>query len=353
LPKASGGEPVTVSNSMKLLDVWACVRVLSQTAATLPLVSYRKTATGRQRVEAEYLANPSPGMTQNVFIAWLVQSLALHGEAFIGKYRGPDGELRMVSLLDPSLVGVEVGPDGEPIYSSTNALGEPLVLFRSDVIHVRLTTIDGVRGVSPIAQCRDALGLSSALSQHATETAEGGYRPDGVVTVQAGPGAEDVANNLREKWSERHAKPGRTAFVTSELSYTPISIPAADAQFVEQRRLSTVEVCRVFGVPVWMIGGTTGDSQTYSSTEMQASAFVKFGLSPYTTAIEQAISLDGELMPPGGDSYCSFDFNALLRPDAAVRAQVYTAALNPQTGWSTRAEIRTLEDLPAEGSTTT
>jgi HK97 family phage portal protein len=336
---------------MRLLDGWACIRVLSMTASTLPLHSYRRTPQGRERVESEYLDRPSPGMSQGTFIAWLVQSLALWGEGFIGKYRGPDGEVRMVSLLDPSTVGVEVGPDGEPIYTTTNKLGEPLVLFRQDVIHARLTTLDGVRGISPIAQCRDALGLASALSNHATEAAQGGFRPDGIATIQAGPGAEDVAENLRAKWSERHAKPGRTAFVTSEVSYTAIAMPPADVQFIEQRKLSTSEVARVFGVPVWMVGGSSGDSMTYSNTESQASAFVKFGLSPYTHAIEQALSLDGELMPPGEGSYCEFLFDALLRPDSAVRATVYAAALDPVKGWMTRDEVRTLENLDKEGTT--
>ena len=246
LPRSSTGEPVTTRNAMTLLDVWACVRTLAAPASTVPLHAYWRTPQGRERVDAQYLDEPAPGMPQGTFVAWAITSLALHGEAFLGLYRGSDGEVQMVSLLDPSLVGVEVGPDGEPVYTYVNCDGEPLVLFRRDVAHARLLTIDGVRGLSPIAQCRDALGLAGALSKHASESATGGYRPDGVVTVREGPGAEDVAENLRKNWSERHSKPGKTAFVTSEVSYVPISIPAKDAEFVEQRRLSTIEVCRVF-----------------------------------------------------------------------------------------------------------
>jgi len=348
MPRAVG-EPVTTRNALSLVDVWACVRVLSWTAATLPLHAYRRTAQGRQRVEAERLDEPSPGMPQGTFVAQAVASLALHGEALIGKYRGPDDDVQMVGLLDPSLVGMEVGPDGEPVYTYVNALGEPVVLFRRDVIHARLMTLDGLRGVSPIRQCRDALGLASALTKHASESATGGYRPDGVVTVREGPGAEDVAENLRARWTERHSVAGRTAFVTSELSYVPISIPAKDAEFVAQRSMSSGEVARIFGVPPWVIGLPSGDSMTYSNTESQASAFVKFGLAPYTRALEQAISLDGELLPPG-DTYCEMKFDALLRPDSATRAQVYAAALDPEKGWMTRDEVRVLENLDKEST---
>jgi HK97 family phage portal protein len=208
LPKSTGGEPVTERNALNLVDVWACVRVLSWTAATLMLHAFRRTEQGRERVVAERLQEPAPGLTKGTFVAWAVASLALHGEALIGKYRGDGGEVRMIGLLDPTLVGMEVGPDGEPIYSYVNADGEPVVLFRQDVIHARLMTLDGLRGVSPIRQCRDALVLSASLSKHASESASGGYRPDGVVTVREGPGAEDVAENLRKRWSERHSQPG-------------------------------------------------------------------------------------------------------------------------------------------------
>jgi HK97 family phage portal protein len=348
LPRSASGEPVTTRNALGLVDVWACVRVLAQTAATLPLHAYRRGAQGRERVHAERLEHPAPGMPQGCFIAWAVTCLALHGEALIGKYRRDDG-VAMLSLLDPDRVGVEVALDGEPVYTYADRDGQPLVLFRRDVIHARLMTLDGIRGVSPIAQCRDALGLAGALAKHAGESASGGYRPDGVVTVREGPGADDVAENLRKKWSERHSTPGKTAFVTGEVTYTPISIPARDAEFVEQRRLSTVECCRIFGVHPWMVAAPSGDSLTYATVEGQAQAFVTFGLAPYLAALEQAITLDGEVLPPG-DTYCEFALDALLRPDSATRAQVYTAALNPDTGWMRRDEIRALENLDRENA---
>ena len=348
----AAGEAVTTRNALAIADVFACVRVLSMTAGTLPLHAYRRGDRGRERVTSALLEHPSPGMPQGTFVAWCVTTLALWGECFIGKYRGPDGAVQMLGLLAPDRVDVTIGADGEPVYAYTDpATGRPRVLSRADVIHVRLLTTDGVRGISPIGQCRESLSLAMSLTKHAGENAASGYRPDGVVSIQAGPGADEVAANLQTRWTERHKQPGRTAFVTSEVTYTPVGLPARDAQFVEQQQWSTLTVCRVLGVPPWMIGASSGDSMTYSNTESQGQAFVKFGLTGYLSPLEAALSLDADVMPPG-DTYCGFVLDALLRPDSAGRATFYTAALDEKHGWMTRAEVRGLEDLPPEETET-
>jgi phage portal protein BeeE len=69
-------------------------------------------------------------------------------------------------------------------------------------------------------------------------------------------------------------------------------------------------------------------------------------LHPWATRIETAISNDVDLCP--GSTYCAFDFDGLLRAAPEQRAQIYAAALNPQTGWLRREEVRALEDLPPE-----
>lgn len=351
LPETGAGVPVGTRGAMAITDVWACVRVIAQTGATLPLHAYRRReAGGRERVTAELLERPAPGLTQFTFVSRCLTHLALWGECFIGKFRDGDDELAFLDLLSPDAVTVHF-EGGEPVFTWTPPNGAtPVPLTRDDAIHVRLLTLDGVRGASPVAVCRDALGLNKALAEHAGATAQRGYRPDGVVTVREGPGAEEVVTNLQRRWDDRHSRPGRTAFVTSEVTYTAVSTPARDAQFLEQRQASTVETCRLFGVPPWMVAAPSGDSLTYSNTEGQAAAFVKFGLAPYLVALEQAITDDGDLLPPG-DTYAQFAVDALLRPDSAGRAAFYTAALAEKTGWMRRSEVRELEDLPPEETT--
>jgi len=96
-------------------------------------------------------------------------------------------------------------------------------------------------------------------------------------------------------------------------------------------------------VPPWMVGADAGSSMTYSNVESQALAFVTYSLRPWLVAIEQALSADEDLFP--GTLYCEFVLDALLRADSSTRAAVYTAALDPVTGWMDRDEVRGLENL--------
>ena len=102
----------------------------------------------------------------------------------------------------------------------------------------------------------------------------------------------------------------------------------------------------MFRVPAWAIDAPTGDSLTYSNVSEQNRALVTHSLRPWIVRIERAISNDADLCP--GNTYVQFDLDGLLRADAATRSDIYTRALNADTGWLTRAEVRELEDLPPE-----
>lgn len=60
----------------------------------------------------------------------------------------------------------------------------------------------------------------------------------------------------------------------------------------------------------------------------------------------QAISNDPDRRFREG--FVKFELDALLRPAAAARAEVYAKALDPATGWMRRDEVRRLEDLERE-----
>lgn len=349
LADTASGAAVTPRSALAIADVWSCVRVLADAAAMCPLIVYRDGPGGRERVSdgpSGLLRAPAPGVTQPSLVMQLVAHLALWGEAFVGMYR-QGGEVAQLGLLSPDRVAVTIR-SGEPSFDYTDTSGSVQALTRADVIHVRGMSLDGVRGVSPVGLCRDALGLAASLSDHASAVMANGAIPKGLLRVPAGPGGTELAENLSAAWQTRHGgtrSAGRVAVVTGEVSFDPVSMPLADAEFVAQRKLSTAEVARIFRVPPWMIGAESGDSLTYSTTESQAAAFVKFGLGPWLRVIEEAVTAS-ELMLPG--TYAEFLTEGLLRADSAARADFYAKALDPATGWMTRAEVRERENLPRE-----
>jgi len=340
---------VTTFNALRVSDAYACVRCLADGVASLPLHAYRRTAGGRvpagpdARI-SQLLARPAPGSTIADLMSLVMVHLNVYGEAFVAKYRA-EGEIVQLGLLDPT--GVDVELRGQRIVYRLLDTGQEV--GPADVLHVKaMTGTDGLRGLSPVAAARAALALSASLQASANADAANDARPSGVLSVPA-PQSSATIEEVRERWDRRHGGPanaGRVAVVQGDVTFTPVSFSAADAQFLGQRELSAREVARIFRVPAWMIDAPTGDSLTYSNVTEQARAFVTFSLRPWLVRLERAISGDADLCP--GGTYVAFDMDGLLRADAATRATVYTAALNPQTGWMTRPEIRQLEDLPPE-----
>ena len=134
--------------------------------------------------------------------------------------------------------------------------------------------------------------------------------------------------------------------IENNVDFKPVTMPLQDAEFIQTRQLSTSEIARLFRIPPWMIGTSSGDSNTYANVESQSRAFVTSSLGPWLRLIEEAISADSDLHPD--NTFSRFKVEGLLRADSAARAAFYTAGLNNETGWLTRAEVRDLENLPRE-----
>ena len=350
LPLVSGAPIIDVStaNMLRVADAYACVRVLSDSVASLPLHPYRRTDRGRvpagpdARI-SQLLARPSPGSTVCDLLSQLMVHLNTYGEAFVGKYRSQD-EIVQLGLIPPPEVDVELR--GQRIVYRLLANGSEH--GPADVLHVKGMSSDGVRGLSPITAARLTLNLSASLQESAHASSANDARPSGILKVPT-PQSGFTIEEISGKWDARHggsANAGRIAVVQGDVEFVPVSFSAADAQFLQQRELSAREVARIFSVPAWMIGAPTGDSLTYANVLEQNRAFVTHSLRPWLVRIERAISGDADLCP--GGTYVEFSLDGLLRADAAQRSEIYSRALNGETGWMSRAEVRELEDLPPE-----
>lgn len=348
-PTATGVR-VTAASALQIADVFAAVRVLSEAVATLPLHVYRRQGDERARLNAgplvELLRRPSPAQTTSGLLGTLMVHLLVYGDAYLGLYRGADGGVEQLACLSPERMRLELR-GGRLTYRYTDPEGHLLELAADDLIHVRALSVDGLTGMSVVEQAREALGLSAALTEYAASSMANDARPSGILAL--GQGAEAKLQAIADAWRTRHAgspNAGRLAVVTGDVQYTAVGVGAAEAQLVEQRQAATAEIARVFRIPASLLGAPTGDSMTYGNREADAAYFVTHSLRPWLVAIEEALNGCEELSPPG--TFCEFSVEGLFRGDSAARSAFYTAALNPQTGWMSRAEVRRLENLPPE-----
>jgi HK97 family phage portal protein len=340
---------VNPNTALATPTVWSCVRVLADAASSCPLLMYRRLPDdSRRRVggrTAELLQRPAEGTTQADLIATLMAHLTLWGNAYLGKYRDQDGRVDQLLPLDPSQVQVERRA-GRIVFSVVTVDGHLVELGLDDVIHIKALSNDGLVGLSPITQMRTALVLDDSVRTASTSLFTNNGRPSGVLT---GPRlSQDQADRIKETWNSRLGgdQAGAIAVVTGNLEFTPLSMHADDAQYVEARKLSATEIARCFRIPPWLIGAGDDSSMTYSNTESQMIAFTTLSLQPWLRSIEQALTNDPDLFST--NQYCEFLIDALLRADSRTRAEVYAMALDPQKGWMTRDEVRRAENLPPE-----
>src|SRR5829696_7901802 len=341
---------VTTDNALRVSDAYACVRVLADSISSLPLHAYRRTPQGRvpagenSRI-VQLLQRPSPGSTSVDLISQVMVHLNIYGDAFVGLYRS-DGEIVQLGLIHPESVQVEL--QGQRVVYTLSTAKGLVEVGPEDILHVKGMSLDGLRGLSPVTQCRIALGLSSSLQQSAKTFTENASRPSGILS--APPSSGEALERLADRWGEENAGVEnwhRVAVIAGEdIAFTPLGFTADDAQFLQQRELSAREVARIFRVPAWAIDAPTGDSLTYANTAQQNRALVDHSLRPWLVRIERAISDDPDLCP--GSAYVEFGLDGLLRGDSTARADVYTKALDAATGWMTRAEVRELENLNPE-----
>jgi HK97 family phage portal protein len=334
------------------------VRVLADSASSLPLHAYRKVGDGRERVTSgklvDLLDKPSPTVSQADLVSSLMSHVLIYGNAFVAKYRSA-GEIVQLGLLHPERTRPELDA-GQIRFRYTPGTGPQQLLTTADVVHVKGLSVDGLIGLSAVTQAARVLDLSDELIRHALEFFECGSPVD--VFKMPAESTEDqrqaYLEALRNSQSRVDHVTGRKSrhvlVIEGEGELQKASGRMDDAQFVEQRRLAAQEVARVFRIPPHMIGAPTGESMTYSTVEQESLDFVRYSLQPWLRRIELAISNDSDLASQR--QYVKFETDALLRPDSAGRAAFYTAALDPVTGWATRAEIRALEDLPPEAEPT-
>jgi HK97 family phage portal protein len=128
------------------------------------------------------------------------------------------------------------------------------------------------------------------------------------------------------------------------MEWQSLSMPLADAQFIEQAQFSRTEVALLFRVPPYMLAAESGSPLTYSTTEGHSQDFVKWSLRRWLKRIEGTLTRDPDIFLQGARFYPEFLVDALLRGDSKTRSEVYARALDPVKGWLDVDEVREMEN---------
>ena len=344
---------VSPDSALRLASVYACVRVLSETMASLPLVVYQRRADGGKDKITDHwlyrlLAN-RPNRFQNPF-EWremLQGHLALRGNAYNQIITNAKGEVVELMPLHPDRIRLELLPSGEYRYRFTDRFGTESILPRGEVWHLRGLSSDGLLGMSPIELARESLGMALAAQDYGARFFANDAKPTGGWIEFPGSFKDSEAKKVfRESYQQAQsgANRGKVLVLENGMKFHEVGVTNKDAQFLELRKFQITDVARLFRVPPHMIGDL--DRATFSNIEQQSLEFVMHTMTPWAERWEA--SIESDLLLEGDDIEVEFDFANLMRGDAASRASYYQSGI--QNGWLTRNEARIAENLnPLEG----
>lgn len=351
--RSASGRSVTPDTALQTSAVFACVRVLAGSLATLPLITYRRLPDGGKDRAVDHpvyrLLHDAPNAYQTAveFREMLQGHVMLRGNAFAEIEFTRGGFPVALWPRHPDWVQVYVTPDGLPAYYITPRppiKGEPYWLLGDEILHLRGLSSNGFIGLSPVALAQEAIGTALAAEEHAARFFSNNAAPGGIVK-HPGKLSKDAYERLKTAWQARHEggeNAHKTAILEEGMDWVTVGMTSKDAQFLETRHYQVADIARIFGVQPWMIGSSDGSTMTYSNTEQQSLAFVTYSLRPWLVRWEQALAR--VLLTEKEQATYSIEHlvDALLRGDALARSQ--SLAVQRTGGVLTANEWRAIEN---------
>jgi HK97 family phage portal protein len=360
---------VTPETSLRATAVFACVRVLSESLAGLPLHVYERSGNGsRQRADTHTLyrvlhSRPNPLQTSYEWRQLVMAHLLLHGNSFHEIVRNSAGDVEAVYPLQPDRIilkmlnGALVYQYSAPGLNTTDQYSAPglgsVALSSDRVLHLKGLSTDGFLGLSPITAARQSIGLSMAAEKFGAQYFGQGTKLGGWLEVPVGTKLNaDQAEQITRTFADAYSGPEnahKMAALTGGLTFKPFESSNEDSQFLETRQFQVADIARIFRVPPHLIADLS--KATYSNITQQSLEFVQYSLLPWVCNLEQAIQAKLFRPEEQGTHFAEFDLNGLLRGDHESRMRAYQAGI--YAGIYSPNECRAFENLnPREGGDT-
>jgi HK97 family phage portal protein len=343
---SEAGELINDVTAMQITTVFSCIRILAESVASLPVKLFTVTDKGRiQELNnpLHFLLSVSPNEEMSSFswVETLMCHLALTGNAYVQIQRGADQTPIALWPLNPRLTNPVRLPSGTLAYKTSDGMngGQTRILAAKDVIHIPLTSWDGLVGMSPIMQARQSLGLAAAAEKFGARLFANGAIPLIALKTVAKVRPEDKLK-MRLDWEslQTGSNQHRVAVLDQDLTIEKLGITPEEGQFLQTRHYTRADIAALFRVPAHMVGELQKLSN--SNTENMNLSFVVDTLRPYLSRIEAEITR--KLLPreTGKISNLTVQFDVTERLRGDYASQTAGAATGRQWGWLTGNDVR-------------
>lgn len=341
------GIPVTPMVALQVAAVFACVKVISETVASLPCLIYRRRSDGgKERASGHPLYSllhdsPNDWMTAFEFFEDMTGHIALHGKGFAEILPGPRGAVDRLIPLRPEWVQVDQLETRRLVYTVKEPKRLERILTQDQVLHVRGRALDFVNGMAVHAKARDAIALARAIDLYAAKF----FANDATVGLllehpgRLSPQAQKRLQDELVTWMGLRGA-HRPRVLEEGMKVNRLQgTPAKDAQLTEAQQEAVIPICQYFRMPPhkiqWLLRAT------FSNIEQQGIEFATDTILPWARRWEQRIS--ASLISAPETYFAEFLLTGLLRGDSAARASFYSQLFN--IGAITQNEIRGAENL--------
>ncbi len=350
-PTSSGvvtqsGTIVTADTAMRLSTVYKCIKILGETMGMLPAHVYRLSDDGSRKRETKnpiaYLlaTRPNDWQTPMQFRGMLEAHRSLRGNGYAEIFYGIDGQPNALVPLHPDRVTPEVAANGLPRWKVKDARGmNERTLVQGEMFHLAGLSLDGYVGINPIQAEREAIGAGIAARDYGSRFWNNDARPPFWIKVPGKFSDNTARTNFRSEWQAAYggSNRGKPAVLDRDMEIKELGITNVDAQWLESRNMSDIDICGLWRVPPHKIGIL--DRATWGNVEQQNIQFVTDCILPLAVSWEQTIGRD---LVVDEDIFMELVLEILLRGDTKTRYEAYGKGI--QDGWLTRNEARRLEN---------
>jgi HK97 family phage portal protein len=349
-PPSYDSEPaatVTFDTAMQLSAVWACVKLVSETVASLPVRVYKTTQNGREIDENHDLTVLFSGkvnryQTKVEFFETVLLNLLVYGNAYCQIQKFGDKIVGLLPLMS-SQMEVQLMRDGSLTYEYYHDTGVQVYAEQS-IWHLKLFG-NGIVGLSPIAHQRNTLGIAIAAENAVTNIYRNGAKPSGVLSLDKWLTPEQRDEVRQKFYSLSGGNQDRLMVLEGGIKFEAISLSPQDIELLSSRQFQISEICRWYGVPSVMINDTSSTTVWGSGIAQIVEGFYKVTLRPILEKIEASMQVH---LNKTRNREIEFDFNALTRGDMKARYEAYRIGIHG--GFLKPDEARQQEGLPkAEG----
>lgn len=344
--KSHAGVTVTPESALGVAALYACVQVLSQDVAKLPLITYRRLKRGKERATdwTGYRVlhdSPNPEMTSYEWREYITSHVAAWGNAYSEIDWSNSGTVRGLWPLRPDRMRIS-RKNGKLLYHYTVPNGQEQTLQAWRIHHVRGLGFDGVQGWSPVRMAMQTIGLNMAAEEYGARWYAGGGQPR-VIAVHPGklsPGAQDRLKSSLDSSMAGLSNSHRIKVLEEGVQLHKVGVPADEAQFIESQDMGAHQIARFYRMPPHKIALLK--NATFSNIEHQSIEYVTDTLQPWLVRHEQALSRDLLTEAEQTSIYFEYLIEGLLRGDIKSRYDAY--AIGRQWGWLSSNDIREREN---------